>query len=99
MLVHILGVLMRMPIWVSHKHAIGTRKLCSLAISMLMSILQNVGTHTGRAYEIPYMGCLISTLISTRKLCNLVISMLMSILQDVGTYTGRAYENANIGVS
>jgi hypothetical protein len=92
MLVHILGVLMRMPIWMSHKHAISTRKLCSLAISMLMSILQNVGTYTGRAYEIPYMGCLISTL-------NLVISMLMSILQDVGTYTGRAYENANMGVS
>jgi hypothetical protein len=61
MLVHILGVLMRMPIWVSHKHAISTRKLCSLVISMLMSILQNVGTHTGRACENPYMGCLIST--------------------------------------
>jgi hypothetical protein len=46
---------------VSHKHAIGTRKLCSLAISMLMSILENVGTYIMRAYENPYMGCLIST--------------------------------------
>ena len=72
---------------------IGTRKLRSLVISMLMSILQNVGTYTGRAYENPYIGCLISTLIGTRKLRSLVISMLMSTLQDVGTYTGRAYEN------
>jgi hypothetical protein len=44
---------------------IGTRKLCTLVISMLMSIyiLQDVDTYTGRAYENPYMGCLISTLI------------------------------------
>jgi hypothetical protein len=54
---------------------IGTCKLCTLVISMLMSILQNVGTYTGRAYENPYMGCLISTLIGTRKLCSVVISM------------------------
>ena len=62
-------------------------------ISMLMSTLQNVGSYTGRAYENPYMGCLIST----RKLCTLVISMLMSTLQNVGSYTGRAYENPYIG--
>ena len=64
-----------------------------LLISMLMSTLQNVGSYTGRAYENPYMWCLIST----RKLCTLVISMLMSTLQNVGTYTGRAYENPYIG--
>ena len=57
---------------------IGTRKLCILVISMLMNILQDVGTYTGRAYENPYMGFLISTLLGTRKLCSLVISMLMS---------------------
>jgi pyrimidine deaminase RibD-like protein len=62
-----------------------------------MSILQDVGTYTGRAYENPYMGCLISTFIGTRKLCTLVISMHMSILQDIDTYTGRAYENPYMG--
>jgi hypothetical protein len=61
---------------------IGKRKLCTLVISILMSILQDVGTYTGRAYENPYMGCIISTFIGTRKLCTLDISMLMSILQD-----------------
>ena len=76
---------------------IGTRKLRSLVISMLMSTLQDVGTYTGRAYENPFMGCLISTLIGTRKLCSLVISMLMSTLQSVGTYTGRAYGNPYMG--
>ena len=64
-----------------------------------MSILQNVGTYAGRAYENPYIGYLISTLIGTRKLCSLAISMLMSILQNFGTYTGRAYENPYIGFS
>ena len=82
---------------VSHKHVIGARKLCSLVISMLMSILQNVGTYTGRIYENPYIENLISTLIRTRKLCSSVVSMLMIILQNVGTYTGRAYENPYIG--
>jgi uncharacterized membrane protein YoaT (DUF817 family) len=96
--IYCMGVLMRIPIHrVSHKHAIGTRKLCSLVISMLMSVLENVGTYIGRDYENPYIGYLISTLIGTRKLCSLVISMLMSILQNVGTYTGRAYENPYIG--
>jgi hypothetical protein len=56
---------------------------------MLMSILQDVGTYTGRAYENPYI---ISTFIGTRKSGSAVISLLMSILQDVGTYTGRADE-------
>ena len=53
---------------------IGTRKLCTLVISMLMSILQSIGTYTGRAYENPYIWgvSLISTLIGTRKLCTLV---------------------------
>ena len=78
----------------SHKHAIGAPKLCSLVISMLMSTLQNVGTYISRACENPYIErYLISTLIGTRKLCSLVISMLMSILENVGTYIGRAYEN------
>ena len=76
---------------------IGSRKLCSLVISMLMSILQDVGTYTGRAYENPYMGCLISTLIGSRKLCSLVISMLMSILQNVGTYMCVLCENPYMG--
>jgi hypothetical protein len=53
---------------------------------MLMSILQDVGTYTGRAYENP-------TPLGARKLCSSVESMLISILQVVGTYTGRAYEN------
>ena len=65
---------------------IDARKLCSLVISMLMSILQDVGTYMGHANEI-------TTPLGARKLCSLVISMLMSILQDVGTYMGRAYEN------
>jgi hypothetical protein len=66
----------------SHKHAVGTRKLSSLVISMLMSILQNVGTYTGRAYENSCMGSLISTLLhGTRKLSSFVISMLMSIFR------------------
>jgi hypothetical protein len=40
------------------------RPPCGMLVSMLMSILQDVGTYhsTGRAYENPYMGCLISTL-------------------------------------
>ena len=58
-----------------------------------MSLLQDVGTYTGRAYENPYMGCLNKHAAGTRKLCSLFISMLMSILQEIGTYTGRAYEN------
>jgi hypothetical protein len=62
------------------------RKLCSLVITMLMSILYVDSIFTGRAYEN-------RTPIGARKLCSLVISMLMSILQDVGTYMGRAYEN------
>ena len=81
----------------SHKHAIGEPKLCSLVISMFMSILQNVGTYIGRAYENLYIENLKSTLIGTRKLCSLAISMFMSILQNVATYTGRAYENPYIG--
>ena len=61
--------------------------------------------YTGRAYENPYMGYLISTLIGARKLCSLVISMLMSILQDVGRYIGglmrisRPYGHENYAVS
>jgi hypothetical protein len=62
-----------------------------------MSILQDVATYTGRAYENPYFGCIISTFIGTRKLCTLVISMHMSILQDIDTYTGRVYENPYMG--
>jgi hypothetical protein len=58
---------------------------------MLMSILQDVGSYMGRAFENPKMGYLISTLLNARKLFNLVITMLMSILQDVGSYMGRAY--------
>ena len=58
---------------------IDARKLCSLVISMLLSILQDVGSYMGRAYENPNMGHLISTLIDARKLFNLVITMLMSI--------------------
>jgi hypothetical protein len=69
------------------------RKLFSLVITMLMSILQDVGSYMGRAYENPNMGYLMSTLIDARTLCSLVISMLISILQDVGTYKGRPYEN------
>jgi hypothetical protein len=76
---------------------IGTWKLCTLVIGMLMSILQDVATYTGRAYENPYFGCIISTFIGTRKLCTLVISMHMSILQDIDTYTGRVYENPYMG--
>jgi hypothetical protein len=56
-----------------------------------MSILQDVGSYMGRAYENPNMGYLIITLLDARKLFNLVITMLMSILQDVGSYMGRAY--------
>ena len=41
---------------------IDARKLCSLVISMLMSILQDVGTYMGRAYENP-------TPLSARKSC------------------------------
>ena len=67
---------------------LGGRKLCSLVISMLLSILQDVGSYMERAYENPNMGYLISTLIDARKLCSLVISMLMSILQDVGRDAG-----------
>jgi hypothetical protein len=70
---------------------LAARKLCSLFISMLKSILQDVGTYMVRAYENPNMGYLISTLIDARKLFSLVITMLMSILQDVGSYMGRAY--------
>jgi hypothetical protein len=58
-----------------------------MLITMLMSILQDFGTYNGVSL-IPYMGCLISTLIGTHKLCSLVISMLMSILQDFCTYIG-----------
>jgi hypothetical protein len=72
---------------------IDARTLCIVVITMLMSILQDVGSYIGRAYENPNMGYLINTLIDARKLCSLVVSMLMSILQDVGIYTGRAYEN------
>ena len=32
---------------------LGARKLCSLVITMLMSILEDVGIYTGRAYENP----------------------------------------------
>ena len=78
---------------------IGTRKLCSLVISMLMSILENAGTYIGPAYENPYIGYLISTLIGAWKLCSLVISMLTSTLQNVGTYIRRAYENPFYRVS
>jgi hypothetical protein len=56
-----------------------------------MSILRDVGSYMGRAYENPNMGYLISTLLDARKLFNLFITMLMSILQDVGSYMGRAY--------
>ena len=69
---------------------IDARKLCSLVISMLMSILQDVGSYMGRAYEN-------TTPLGERKLCTLFISVLQSILQDVGTYMGRAYENPNMG--
>jgi hypothetical protein len=69
-------------------HAVGTRKLSSLVISMLMCILQDVVTYTGRAYENPYI---ISTFIGTRKSGSVVTSLLMSM--DAGTYTGRAYDN------
>jgi hypothetical protein len=58
---------------------------------MVMSILQDVGSYMGRAYENPNLGYLINTLIDARKLFSLVITMLMSILQDVGSYMGRAY--------
>ena len=68
-----------------------------MLLSMLKSILQDVGTYMVRAYENPNMGYFISTLIDARKLFSLVITMLMSILQDVGTYMVRAYENPNMG--
>jgi hypothetical protein len=55
---------------------------------MLMCILQDVVTYTGRAYENPYI---ISTFIGTRKSGSVVTSLLMSM--DAGTYTGRAYDN------
>jgi hypothetical protein len=58
---------------------------------MLMSILRDVGSYMGRAYENPNMGYLISTLLDARTLLSLVITMLMRILQDVGSYMGRAY--------
>ena len=48
-----------------------------------MSILQDVGSYIGRAYENP-------TPLAARKLWSLFISMLKSILQDVGTYMVRA---------
>ena len=41
---------------------LGTRKLRTLVISLLMIILQDVGRYNVRAYENPCMGCLISTL-------------------------------------
>ena len=49
------------------------RKLFSLAITMLMSILQDVGSYMGRAYENP-------TPLAARKLCSLFISMLNACL-------------------
>jgi hypothetical protein len=59
------------------------RKLSSLVIRMLKSILQHaVGSYTGRAYENPYTWGIsyISTLIGVRrKLCSLVVSMLKGI--------------------
>jgi hypothetical protein len=57
----------------------------------LISILQDVGSYMGRAYENP-------TPLAARKLCSLLISMLKSILEDVGTYMVRAYENPNMRI-
>ena len=68
---------------------IGTRKLSTLIISLLIRILQDVGT---------YMRVLMRILISCKHAHRYtkIISLLMSILQNVCTYTGRAYENPYI---
>ena len=70
----------------SHKHAHRHTKIMYFGHKHAHEHITDCWYIYVRAYENPYMGCLISTLIGTRKSCTLVISMLMSILQVVGTY-------------
>jgi hypothetical protein len=69
---------------------IGTRKWCTLVISVLMSILQDVGTYMGVLMRIPI-------LCKHAHRYTKIISLLVSIFkQNVGTYTRCAYENSYI---
>jgi hypothetical protein len=56
---------------------------------MLMSILQDVGSYMGRAYENPNMGYLISTLLDARKLLYKLVIILYKLGLGLGLFRTR----------